>query len=375
MESEECEDWLLESLRLYKDLHDYELQDPTRVIAWTDEKSICVAGYDGSKTNEILQLLVPQKIQLKENQGLCPERDLKVEHGGFSQHPVYSLSHVPGTSLIVTSGPASGLVQVWQIGAEDKDVIRPTRTIQSDTCEDTWPKISTAAIVPPSVLHGSRISNVHLTEIETGKKIYTPAVSSGEAVGSLASLDGSTFLLCARSGRLYLADTRQPGIAGKGSVAPTGACSGRWISTVRAQHQDVLSAIASLSSDGHIAITDPRDLRVPLKCAMGNLPEPMASEDLLCIQWAPRMADCVSISGFGGNVQIFDTQSWDGTPKEREALFTHRGHSMMGACDGGGAPRVTCHSWHPWKERTLLSAASDSSLHIWDWLDCRPRLL
>lgn len=30
---------------------------------------------------------------------------------------------------------------------------------------------------------------------------------------------------------------------------------------------------------------------------------------------------------------------------------------------------VTTHSWHPWRPRTLLSAGTDGSLHVWDWVD------
>ncbi|XP_075775727.1 integrator complex assembly factor WDR73 isoform X1 [Pelodiscus sinensis] len=94
----DCEDdWLLESLRLYQDLHVFELQEPTRVIEWIGEKSVCVAGYENARRNEILQLLLPQKLCVKEKQGLCPERDFKVEQGGFSDRPVYSLQHVPDT--------------------------------------------------------------------------------------------------------------------------------------------------------------------------------------------------------------------------------------------------------------------------------------
>ncbi|POI20663.1 hypothetical protein CIB84_015590, partial [Bambusicola thoracicus] len=54
-----------------------------------------------------------------DSQGLCPERDFKVECGGFSNRPVYSLKHVPDTSLLVTSGPPDSSLQLWQMSAED----------------------------------------------------------------------------------------------------------------------------------------------------------------------------------------------------------------------------------------------------------------
>ncbi|XP_063807048.1 WD repeat-containing protein 73 isoform X1 [Pseudophryne corroboree] len=353
----------------YKDLHDFELQDPTRVIEWIGEKSICVAGYDDTKTNEVLQLLFPQKLNVKENPGLCPERDLKVEHGGFSEQPVCSLRHVPGTSLLLTSGPASGVVQVWQIGAEDKDVIKHAGSIQSDASTDTWTKIATSAAASPCVVHGSKTNSVHVTEIESTKQIYTLAESSSEAVSTLSFLDPHTFHLCCLSGRQIMADVRQPEISCEGHVALATPSSAHWCAAVKPANQDTHAIIASLSSEGHIILADTRNLVAPLKCARGNASDSVLSQNFMCIRWAPRLEDCLSISGFGSSVRIYDTQDWDTAGKEAEALFTHRGHHFMGGCDDGSAPWVTTHSWHPWKESTLVSAANDGSLHIWDWVD------
>ncbi|XP_075705356.1 integrator complex assembly factor WDR73 isoform X2 [Rhinoderma darwinii] len=334
------------------------------------EKSICIAGYTSTRSNEVLQLLFPQKLHEKKNQGLCPERDLKVEHGGFSEHPVYSLKHVPGSSLLVTSGPSVAHVQIWQIGAEDKDVIQPTISIPSNLGKETWTKIAVSAASSPRVVHGSRLTDVHITEIESAKRLYTLAVPGSEAVGSLSFLDPSTFHLCCQSGRQIIADARDPGIACEGSVAPKVPCEGRWRSAVKPENQDACADVASLSSKGHVTITDTRDPGTPLKCAQAKSSDgPAPAEDTMCVAWAPRLEDCVSVSGLDGTVQIHDTRHWDAAVREVEALFTHRGHSVMG--EDGSVPRVTVHSWHPWKERTLLSAANDGSLHIWDWQDGR----
>ncbi|KAM4796310.1 integrator complex assembly factor WDR73 [Rhinophrynus dorsalis] len=364
MESEAYDEWLVESISLYKDLHDFELQDPTRVIEWIGGKSICVAGYDRSKRNEILQLLVPQKLHTKENPGLCPERDLKVEHGGFIDEPVYCLKHIPESSLLVTSGLTSGPVRIWQIGAEDKDVIKPIGTIHSEAGKETWTKIATTTTVSPRVLHGSQANRIQLTEIESSKLIYTPDLTSSDSVSTLSFLDCNTFHVCCVNGRQYIADIRQPRETGEGSVAPSSA---QWCATVKPWKQETCSAIASLSSEGHMMITDTRDLSTPLKCSRCSVPDPAPSEQFLCVCWAPELADCISISGFDGTVQIYNTQCWDGTMEEREALFTHRGHSVLGESEDGRTPKVTAHTWHPWKERTVLSTASDGSLHIWDW--------
>ncbi|XP_069825613.1 WD repeat-containing protein 73 isoform X2 [Dendropsophus ebraccatus] len=355
---------------MYKDLHHFELQEATRVIQWTGDKSICIAGYTKPQNNEILQLLFPQKLHETENQGLCPERDLRVEYGGFSQHPVYSLRHVPDTSLLVTSGPSSAHVQTWQIGAGDTDVIQPATSIQSEPSKETWTKLDVSGGAAPRVLHGSQVSAVHVTEIESAKCVYTLAVSSGEAIGSLSFLDPRTIHLCCLSGRQIIADVRHPGIASEGSAALKVPCDGRWSAALKPQSQDVCAEIASLSSEGHITITDTRDMAAPLKCAKSKSPSgPTPEEHMMCVCWAPKLDGCISCSGFDGTVQIYDTRHWDADGKEVDALFTHRGHCVMGECEDGSPPRLTVHSWHPWKERTLVSAANDGSLHIWDWLE------
>lgn len=74
-------------------------------------------------------------------------------------------------------------------------------------------------------------------------------------------------------------------------------------------------------------------------------------------------------TGFDGTVQVYDVTSWDETGRPVEPLFTHRGHLFPEYHVADTAPLVTTHTWHPHKPRTLLSAASDASLHVWDWVD------
>ncbi|NXW84284.1 WDR73 protein, partial [Alopecoenas beccarii] len=143
--------------------------------------------------------------------GLCPERDFKVECGAFSNRPVYGLKHVPDTSLLVTSGPPDSSLQVWQVSAEDSDVIKSVSAIaaENDTGQP-WAKIATISAKAPWVLHGSRLDSIQITEVESRKNIYTAASRSGEELSDVAFLDGNTALLCCAEGRLCLANVRQP---------------------------------------------------------------------------------------------------------------------------------------------------------------------
>lgn len=82
---------------MYQDFHAFDLSGATRVLEWIEDKGVFVAGYESLKKNEILHLVLPLRLSVKENQGLFPERDFKVCHGGFSDRSVFDLKHVPDT--------------------------------------------------------------------------------------------------------------------------------------------------------------------------------------------------------------------------------------------------------------------------------------
>ncbi|NXP17082.1 WDR73 protein, partial [Scytalopus superciliaris] len=352
----------------YRELHTFELQAPTRLIEWARGSRVCVAGYGQSGGNEILQLIPPPSLQAKETQGLCPERDFKVECGGFSKHPVYSLKYVPDTSFLVTSGPPDSSVQVWQVSAEDSDVIKPVGTIVTENSTgQPWAKIATMSARAPWVLHGSTLDSVQITEVELRKNVYTAARRGGEELSGVAFLDPSTALLCCARGGLCVADLRQP----RGSSQPvsrTAPPGDRWcMGTARpAQCTGTASEpVARLSSSGLLTLTDLRKASEPLASARARVPSPGSGTEFLCVSWAPALPGCLAVSGFDGTVQVYDTQGWDSSGREAEPTFVHRGHVLGGA---GDPALVTAHTWHPQKARTLLSAATDGSLHIWDWV-------
>nr|XP_009941605.1 PREDICTED: WD repeat-containing protein 73 [Opisthocomus hoazin] len=217
--------------------------------------------------NEFLQLLPPPTLQAKETQALCPERDFKVECGGFSNRPVYSLKHVPDTSLLVTSGPPDSSLQVWQVSAEDSDVIKSVSAIPAeDGTGQPWAKIATIAARAPWVLHGSTLNSVQITEVESRKNVYTAAC---------------------------------------------------------------------VSSGGHLTLTDVRKTSEPLASAKCVVPSPGSAAEFLCVSWAPALEGCLAVSGFDGPVHVYDSRSWDGSGREAEPIFIHKGHAFGGA---GGPP-------------------------------------
>ncbi|XP_014444962.1 WD repeat-containing protein 73 [Tupaia chinensis] len=366
---EPAEDWLVESLRLYQDFHAFDLSAATRVLEWIGDKGIFVAGYESSKKNEILHLMLPLRLSVKENQGLFPERDFKVRHGGFSDKSVFDLKYVPDTRLLVTSGLPGCYLQVWQV-AEDSDVIKTVSTIAvNEQEENLWPRVAIFSSMTPGVLHGVRLSSLKIVDLESQKTTYTSGVSDSEELSSLQVLDADTFAFCCTSGQLGLVDTRQKWAPLKND-SPCSGCGGeRWCA--EAGGRDPGPSIASLGSNGQLCLIDPRDIVHPVSSVQCPVSAPSPDPELLRVTWAPGLDRCLAISGFDGTVQIYDVTSWDGTGSQVKPLFTHRGHIFL---DGDGMdtpPLITTHTWHPCKPRTLLSAASDASLHVWDWVDIR----
>ncbi|XP_072517855.1 WD repeat-containing protein 73 [Salminus brasiliensis] len=370
--SDEAEDWFMESLHMYKDLHVFQLEHPTKVIEWTSEKSICVAGYSSPK-NEILELLLPLKLYAGGKQGLCPERDFKVERGGFSDEPVACLKHIFGKRCLVSSGCNSSKLQVWDIGIDDTDIIRRTGVINLSDTSAKSRKIASGLTEDPCVLHGFQISDVQLTELASGKVLYAVGTDSVDAVSGLQFVNASAFVVCTNNGTLYVGDTREPKVE---RYALQERMSGsHWtfgLRTGQPQSDTASCTVSRLSSSGQVLVSDLRKMSSPVRQAQLNLQHSVASSDFLTVTWAPALDNCLAVSGFDGTVLVFDTTSWSTESKTPEPIFVHRGHNLSCETEAetDGPPlKVTAHAWHPWRPRTLLSAASDGSMHVWDWVD------
>ncbi|XP_054637950.1 WD repeat-containing protein 73-like isoform X2 [Dunckerocampus dactyliophorus] len=366
------DDWFIESLKTYKDLHVYQLEFPTTVIEWTSGKTICVAG--GSLTkNDILELCLPRKLFAEENKGLCAERDFKVVHGGFTQGPVSVLKHVPGTRLAVTSDGLTSDLQVWDLGGDDSDVITRTASIKgTQNTRGGRVKMAAPRSSTPAVLHGTRSGDVRMTRLPSGQSVYERASDSADPLSSLHFLSEVVFLAACTNGNVHTIDTRassSPQLAPP--PMPAIDSSSLWWTDASAGAPGC--RLVRVSSTGRAVVSD---LRSPagVVCqaqleVQTRLRHHLRPGDVT-VRWAPSLEDTVSVSGFGGDVQIYNFATWGAEPKEGEPLFEHRGHTVsVQQTDGDNPVVVTAHVWHPEQARTLLSAASDGSLHVWDWID------
>ncbi|XP_076836946.1 integrator complex assembly factor WDR73 [Brachyhypopomus gauderio] len=368
--SDEADDWFMESLHIYRDLHVFQLEHPTKVIEWTGEKSICVAG-DFSEKNEILELLLPLKLYAGSNKGLCSERDFKVQRGGFCDEPVECLRHIFGKRCVVTSGQYSSKLQVWDIGEGDSDIIKMTGVIIPKCPSGKGRKIASGLTDDASVLHGSRVGDVQQTELASGRVLYAVGTDSLDPVSGLQFVNSSVFIVCANNGTLYVGDTREPKM--KHYVLQESKSGSHWAFALRKdqpQSDAATCTVARLSSFGQALVSDLRNLNSPVRQAQLNLEQNMPSCDILNVTCAPVLDNYLAVSGFDGKVYVYDTTSWSTDSQTPQPIFVHRGHDP--SCEAKTDDTslvVTTHVWHPSRSRTLLSAASDGSIQIWDWVD------
>ncbi|KAM9353608.1 integrator complex assembly factor WDR73 [Symphorus nematophorus] len=371
------DDWFIESLKTYKDLYVYQLECPTQVIEWTSGKTVCVAGNSLKSKNEILELRLPPKLFADENKGLCAERDFKVLHGGFTDGPVRRLRCVPGTRCVVTNDGRSSDLQVWDLGGDDSDVIRRTGSLKGGS-RGVWERGSRIAArlssssPPPRVLHGAQSSDVRLTELPSGRTLFKLETDSADPLSSLHFVSDTVVLAGCCNGNVYLADTRTSAAP---QLSPPPASSGEsvlwWMdASAGPSCSDPSSCrIVRLSSSGQAVITDLRNPGGAVSRAQLDVRPRQCSLDDVRVSWAPALQDCVAVSGFSATVQIYDASVWRTEQQEVRPLFEHRGHAVSPQPDDGAPVCVTSHAWHPERPRTLLSAASDGSVHLWDWVD------
>ncbi|KAG7218396.1 hypothetical protein INR49_020431 [Caranx melampygus] len=324
MEDEELDDvlddWFIESLKTYKDLHVYQLEHPTQVMEWTSGKTVCVAGHTSCR-NEILELRLPPKLFAHENKGLCAERDFKVVHGGFTDTPVRSLAHVPGTRFVVTSEGRSSDLQ-------------------------------------PQILHGAQSDDVELTELISGQTLFTLDSAPSNPLTSLQFVSDGIFLAGCSNGNVLLADTRTSSSPPQLSAPPPSPSPGPgpgpgesvlWWTSASSGPDPSSCRVFRLSSSGQALVSDLRSPGVALSWAQLDLQTRHHGLDQVKVSWAPALDQCVAVSGFNAAIQIYSTSSWGAELQEARPLFEHRGHAVSSQPSGDDSEDdllVTSHLWH-----------------------------
>ncbi|TMS10398.1 WD repeat-containing protein 73 [Larimichthys crocea] len=272
---------------------------------------------------------------------------------------------------VVTNDGLSSDLQVWDLGGDDSDVIRQTGSVKGRrSVSEGGSRVAARLSSRPRVLHGAQSGDVQLTELTSGQPVYKLESDSADPVGSLHFVTDAVFVVGCSNGNVHVADTRTSD-APQLSPPPSGE-SVTWWTDVSAGPSclDPSSCrIVRLSSSGLTVISDLRKPGGAVSRAQLDVQTRCCNVDDVRVSWAPSLDDCIAVSGFSGAVQIYDTSVWRAEPEEVRPLFEHRGHAVSSQSDDGVPVFVTSHVWHPERSRTLLSAASDGSVHVWDWVD------
>uniref|UniRef100_A0A3B4AZD0 WD repeat domain 73 n=1 Tax=Periophthalmus magnuspinnatus TaxID=409849 RepID=A0A3B4AZD0_9GOBI len=348
----------------YTDLHVYQLEHATRVLEWTSGRTVCVAGFSSSK-NEILELSLPLRLLAEQNKGLCAERDFKVVHGGFSEAPIHSLKHIPGTRFAVSSDGQSSSLLLWDLGGDDSDVIRRTGQIDIKCESLVGGQEGRKMAAPPSrcsepkILHGATTNDLCtlLISSNVNSSCLSSACAVSEPLSCLQFLSEGVFVCGSVNGSVLEVDSRSP--------APPTCHPAPLPSDSTAWSMDVCGGglVVRSRASGHTVVSDLRKMDSRLAQAQVTASDGK-NRGSLNVTWAPALQHHIALSGVNGLVQIYNTSLWGAELQPAHAQFEHRGHVVSSHEDD---VITTSHAWHPERPRTLLSAASDASVHVWDW--------
>lgn len=233
-------------------------------------------------------------------------------------------------------------------------------------------RVATRLSSQPQVLHGARSDSVRLSELTSGRTLYTLESDSADPLSSLQFVSDSVFLAGGFDGKVFIADIRTPAAPQLSPSPASPGESGLWWTDASAGPAGAAAPgcrMVRVSSSGQAAVSDLRSPGGAASRAQLDVQTQRCTPDHVSVAWAPALDGCIAVSGFGGAVQIYDSSLWGAEPLEARPLFEHRGHAVSSPPDGGVPVSVTSHAWHPERPRTLLSAASDGSVHVWDWVD------
>lgn len=251
------------------------------------------------------------------------------------------------------------------------DVIRRTGSIAGRrNVSERGSRIAARLSSPSQVLHGAQSSDIQLTELTSGRTVYKLETDSADPLSSLQFVSDTVFLASCCNGSVYVADTRTSAAP---QLSPPPASSGNsvlwWADASAGQHPSSCRVVR-LSSSGQVVVSDLRNLEGAVCRGQLDVQACRCNLDDVRVLWAPTLDDCISVSGFSGVVQIYNTCGWSMELQERQPLFQHRGHVVSSQQTDDSIPlHTTAHIWHPERPQTVLSAASDGSVHVWDWVD------
>ncbi|XP_060071098.1 WD repeat-containing protein 73-like isoform X2 [Ylistrum balloti] len=366
--ADEADDWIFDSIALYRNLFMYDLQHGITAMDWTNNQNVCIATSSGSK-HELAELHLPDKL-LKTNQeeaGLIKNRDFHMNAGCYCPHRVACLRHVPKSRMIVTSSDTdTSKIQFWKLGSDDTDVIKNITTVEN--INSKGPAHITPVPGTSHMVFGSHLDNLCTVDSITGQ-ITSKGLERSEKISSMGFTDKHTLICCCQhTGDLVTFDLREDSKKVKfghtSNVSVDQKCF--WTCTVTE------SGVYKLSSTGEIRKTEKFDWSHDVGCWFTEL-KTLSGINYLTINVLPRDEDIIYISGFDSNVYIYKLPIMCSAESHKESemskyFFKHEGHWQNTTIDNKNDQLTTVtHILHPWQQDVALSAATDGSLHAWQF--------
>lgn len=120
-----------------------------------------------------------------------------------------------------------------------------------------------------------------------------------------------------------------------------------------------LPKVIVVSNTGCVIVFDIRNWNTPILQSKLNVVHKSDKDINLCVQFKHSDSNFISLSGFNGNVYVFDISD---TPKE---IFVHDGHRHVEGCDSNTFTRS--HAWLTHQENYLISAAFNRTVQCWQY--------
>ncbi|CAG2192020.1 unnamed protein product [Mytilus edulis] len=373
------DDWFFDSVKNYRNLFMYDLQHPVTCMDWVDDKNLVVATSSDAR-NEILELSVPDKLLSddSESAGLLKDRDFRQKNGGFSTCKICCIKHIPKSRQVCTSDETNTGIQVWKIGSNGTDLIELAESFKSKHVDKSdkkcFSKIAVNEDKPACIVFGSSLNNLCCLDVEKGTihEIYDKTeLTETSIVSEIKFMDQNSLISCCEnSGEIKLIDLRVKQEKSDNNRKGTSntvcdKCS-YWTMDI------TVDLVYRLSSAGSVVISDVRNGSDKILQEMNTQKQSKTKHTEISIKASPQQKQNISLSGFDGNVYIYDTQK---SPVQEfgysftEPIFNHQGH-VKNCSDQSDIINSLAHLWHPWKPDLIMSSGSEGSLHAWEY--CLP---
>lgn len=355
------DDWIFESIKKYKNLSIYDMQQCVTAMDWVSRKSLCVGTSTGNK-NEILELALPDKMLQSEEDGkLKKDRDFRVLTGGFCKSPINDIKHIPDTRYCMTATTGETTVSVWKMGDCDTDLMTEEKSISAvnSTCHPTQISVHTNNLNDNSIVFGSSLNNITVLDTERFEKIRDfSGDDQSDQVSSIFHRTASVLMCCTSTGDIYTCDLRCEKVKVNCSHKVVNKKQVDWTAT---KLNDQSDSIILASTHGDVVVLD-SDFRE--KCVRKTCDSPKGKGNHFFVQGSPD-GSRFSISGLDGMVYIYNSPLKDKN-EILEPVFVHEGHKRNSE-DQSDSVCVVKHMWYPWQQDLIISSATDSSLHAWQY--------